>query len=138
MRTTLPIEPQPMVEMNVTPLIDVLLVLLIMFVITIPLQTHAVKLDLPAACIGCPDVNPFANEVAIASDDAVRWNGQTVNLEQLRSLVAASQRLPVLPELHLRPAAEARYEIVDRVLAVIKREHVARFGFVGNEAYSDF
>lgn len=138
MRTSLPLEPPPMAEMNVTPLIDVLLVLLIMFVITIPLQTHAVKLDLPAACVGCPDVKPTVNEVAVTATDQISWNSDAVTLDQLRSLVAASQRLPTVPELHLRAAADARYETVDRVLGVIKREHVTRFGFVGNEAYDRF
>jgi biopolymer transport protein ExbD len=138
MRTSLPFDPPPMAEMNVTPLIDVLLVLLIMFVITIPLQTHAVKLDLPAACVGCPDVKPTVNEVAVTATDQISWNGNAVTLDQLRSLVAASQRLSTLPELHLRPAADARYETVDRVLGVIKRERVSRFGFVGNEGYGAF
>ena len=74
----------------------------------------------------------------MTATDQISWNGEAVTLDQLRSLIAASQRLATLPELHLRPAADARYETVDRVLGIIKREHVSRFGFVGNEVYQRF
>ena len=128
--------PDPIVEMNTTPLIDVMLVLLIMLIITIPIQSHAVKIDLPQPCGACPQLDPVKNEVAIARSGQISWNATPVTGEQLRYLLARSRKLEPAPELHLRPAPEARYETVDEVLAIIKREHIRRFGFVGNEAYA--
>ena len=128
-------EPRPFMEMNTTPLIDVMLVLLIMFIITIPIQTHAVKLDLPT-CTNCPMPRATSNEVAISKSGAILWNGQDVGEKGLRYELALTRRMQPTPELHLRPDAEARYEIVDRVLADIKRAEIERFGFVGNEAYA--
>ena len=131
-------DPQPMVEMNTTPLIDVMLVLLIMFIITIPIQSHAVKLDLPEPCATCPTPNPIRNEVVIARSGTIYWNGVALSEAELRYLLARTQRMSPVPELHLRPDAQARYEVVDRVLALIKREEVRKVGFVGNEAYADW
>ena len=125
----------PMMEMNMTPLIDVLLVLLIMFIITIPIQTHAVKLDVPT-CAGCPAPNGVKNEVVIARTGAILWNGTNVGEDGLRYELSLTARMRPAPELHLRPDAQARYEIVDKVLADIKRSGVTKFGFVGNEAYA--
>jgi biopolymer transport protein ExbD len=131
-------EPAPMSEMNTTPLIDVMLVLLIMLIITIPVQTHAVKLDLPVPCISCPKPNPLRNEIRISRDDSITWNDVPMSLRDLRSELAATQRMRPAPELHLRPDAEARYETVDRVLGLIKQERVQKVGFVGNEAYANW
>ncbi len=131
-------DPQPMVEMNTTPLIDVMLVLLIMLIITIPIQSHAVKLDLPVPCTSCPVPNPLRNEVAITHGGAILWNGVTLTEPELRYELAATQRMSPIPELHLRPDAEARYDVVDRVLALIKQEQVRKVGFVGNEAYANW
>jgi biopolymer transport protein ExbD len=128
-------EPRPIIEMNTTPLIDVLLVLLVMFIITIPIQTHAIKLDLPQPCSNCPQLHPIKNLVEISKAGTLSWNGVPVGQDQLRALLQQSVRLRPAPELHLRPDAEARYEIVDQVLAAIKREHVQKVGFVGNEKY---
>jgi biopolymer transport protein ExbD len=128
---------QPMMDINTTPLIDVMLVLLIMFIITIPMQTHAVKVDTPS---GPPPAHvplPTKNEVAITNTGRVLWNGTPVDLVTLRNYLDQSQTLDPIPELQLRPAPGARYEVVDSVLAVTKRAHVARMGFVGNEAYAN-
>ena len=130
------VEPQPMVEMNTTPLIDVMLVLLIMLIITIPIQTHALKLDLPIPCPGCPVPKATSNEVRITRSGAILWNGVQLSEPQLRFELATTQRMRSVPELHLRPDPEARYEVVDRVLGLVKREQVRKVGFVGNEAYS--
>jgi len=130
-------DPQPMVEMNTTPLIDVMLVLLIMFIITIPMQTHAVKLDLPT-CSNCPAPRAVSNEIAITQAGAILWNGVALPESGISYELAATQRMRSVPELHLRPDAAARYEVVDRVLALIKRERVQKVGFVGNEAYANW
>ena len=131
---------EPMLEMNMTPLIDVLLVLIIMFIITIPPQTHAVKLDLPVNQQNNtpPPVDPVKNKVVITQPGAILWNGAPVNLETLRQYLDASQQMNPVPELHLQPEAEARYETVDEVLAVTKKAKVEKMGFVGNEAYMKF
>jgi biopolymer transport protein ExbD len=128
---------EPMLDMNVTPLIDVMLVLLIMFIITIPIQTHAVKLDLPVNQTNQPPppIDPIKNVLSINAQDQVLWNGAPVTMSQLRSYLDTTQQMNPVPELHLQPDATARYEIVDRVLAVTKQAHVQKMGFVGNEYY---
>jgi biopolymer transport protein ExbD len=128
---------EPMLDMNVTPLIDVMLVLLIMFIITIPIQTHAVKLDLPVNQQNNPPppIDPVKNKVSVSAQDQVLWNGSPVTMNQLRQYLDVTQQMNPVPELHLQPDATARYEIVDEVLAVTKRAHVQKMGFVGNEYY---
>jgi biopolymer transport protein ExbD len=126
-----------MMEMNTTPLIDVMLVLLVMLIITIPVQTHAVKLDLPG---GPPPerVDPIKNRLAITLTGALLWNGKVVSKPDLRVLLEATAASRREPELHLPPSAEAPYGSVDEVLAMAKRAEVTRMGFVGNEAYARF
>ena len=128
---------EPMLDVNVTPLIDVMLVLLIMFIITIPIQTHAVKLDLPVQQPNPPPqvIDPVKNVLSINAQDQVLWNGSPVTMTQLRSYLDTTQQMNPVPELHLQPDATARYEIVDQVLAVTKQAHVQKMGFVGNEYY---
>ena len=128
---------EPMIEMNMTPLIDVLLVLIIMFIITIPVQSHAVKLDLPVNQPNNtpPPVDPIKNRVVITQAGQVTWNETPVSLEQLRQYLDISQQMNPIPELHLQPEPEASYGLVDEVLAVTKRARVEKMGFVGNEAY---
>jgi biopolymer transport protein ExbD len=130
---------EPMMEMNMTPLIDVLLVLLIMFIITIPIQTHAVKVDLPQGNNPAPPVQPTKNTLAIAADGTISWNGIPVNEVTLRQYLDQSASMSPEPELHFQPDPQARYEQVDKVLAVIKRSNVSKLGFIGNEQYrNDF
>jgi biopolymer transport protein ExbD len=126
----------PMMDINTTPLIDVMLVLLIMFIITIPMQTHAVKMDTPQATISPPLPAP-KNEITITDHDQVLWNGTPVDLVVLRQYLDQSQALDPIPELRIHPAHDARYDLVDQVLAVTKRAHVTRMGFVGNEPYAN-
>ena len=128
---------EPMMEINTTPLIDVMLVMIIMLIITIPPQTHAVKLDLPQNTPNNepPPVDPIKNKIVITADGGVLWNGANVNLDQLRVYLEASQQMNPVPELHLQPEPDARYELVDEVLAVTKRANVTKMGFVGNDAY---
>ena len=131
---------EPMMDINMTPLIDVMLVLLIMFIITIPIQTHAVKLDLPVDQPNSPPppIDPVKNKVVITAQGQILWNGSPVSPEQLRQYLELSQQINPVPELHLQPEPEARYELVDEVLAITKRAHVEKMGFVGNEAYMNF
>src|SRR3954454_6799980 len=132
-------EGEPMMDINTTPLIDVMLVLLIMLIVTIPPQTHAVKLDLPVNQPNQPPppINPVKNVVSVNAQDQVLWNGTPVTMTQLRQYLDTTQQMNPIPELHLQPDASARYEIVDEVLAVTKRAHVQKMGFVGNEYYTN-
>jgi biopolymer transport protein ExbD len=131
-------EGDPMMDINTTPLIDVMLVLLIMFIITIPVQTHAVKLDLPQNQPNQPPppVLPVKNEVVIDRTGTIFWNGSPINITILRQYLDQTQTMNPIPELHLRPMPDARYEVVDQVLAVTKRANVTKMGFVNNEAYA--
>ncbi|KQX20149.1 MULTISPECIES: ExbD/TolR family protein [unclassified Sphingomonas] len=131
-------EGEPMMDINTTPLIDVMLVLLIMFIITIPIQTHAVKLDLPvdSGQNNPPPVDPVKNKVVITPDNQVLWNGTPIDLVRLRQYLDITQTMNPIPELHLEPDGQARYDLVDRVLAVTKRAQVEKMGFVGNEKYA--
>jgi biopolymer transport protein ExbD len=127
---------EPMMDINTTPLIDVMLVLLIMFIITIPIQTHAVKLDLPQNTNSPPPpIEPTKNIVVVTKEGTIEWNGNQVSMDQLRQYLDQTQQMNPVPELHLQPEATARYELVDEVLAVTKRSHVQKMGFVGNEYY---
>ena len=128
---------EPMMDINTTPLIDVMLVLLIMFIITIPIQTHAVKIDLPVNDPNStpPPVDPVKNKIVVMPDGIVLWNNQGVDLPTLQTLLERSTQMQPMPELHLQPHPESRYELVDEVLAVTKRAQVTAMGFVGNEAY---
>lgn len=125
-----------MVDMNTTPLIDVMLVLLIMFIITIPVQTHAVKLDLPPPNNEPLNVDPVFNQVDIDFLSNIYWNKQAVDMVQLRSYMRQAAVLPTEPELRLRPEALAKYEIVDQVMAEAQQAGITKMGFVGNEAYA--
>ncbi len=131
---------EPMMEINTTPLIDVMLVLLIMFIITIPVQTHAVKLDLPVDSQNQPrpPIDPVKNKIVIMPDNSVLWNGAPVDMVTLRQYLDITTTMTPTPELHLQPHPEARYDTVDEVLAVTKRANVQSMGFVGNEAYATF
>ena len=133
-------EGEPIMDINTTPLIDVLLVLLIMFIITIPIQTHAVKLDLPQnqSNPNPPPVDPIKNKIVITTAGVTLWNGTPVNATQLRQYLDVSQQMNPIPELHLQPEPDARYEVVDQVLAITKQARVEKMGFVGNEAYAEF
>jgi biopolymer transport protein ExbD len=128
--------PLPMIEMNTTPLIDVMLVLLIMLIITIPPQTHAVKLDLPVPTpLPVPPPDPIKNILVVTRGGTLVWNGSPMSMAMVRQELRATQQMNPTPELHLRPDPDARYGTVDELLGLIKREHVEKVGFEGNERF---
>jgi biopolymer transport protein ExbD len=131
----------PMMEINTTPLIDVMLVLLIMFIITIPVATHAVNIDLPAPSQNPPPVkvDPVKNKIVLQREgNKVLWNDTQVNNAELVNLLKQSMAMKPEPELQFEPEANASYELSAAVLNIIKKSGVTRFGFVGNERYAVF
>ena len=131
---------EPMMEMNTTPLIDVMLVLLIMFIITIPVATHAVNIDLPNPSAPPPDVvvKRDKNKLVIMPNNEIMWNGTAVNTSQLISLLKSTLAINPEPELQFQPDAQAPYDTTIQVLNIIKGSGVTAFGFVGNEQYAVF
>jgi biopolymer transport protein ExbD len=127
----------PMVDMNTTPLIDVMLVLLIMFIISIPIQTHAVKIDLPPPSDIPSDQEPVFNNLEIDFLNQILWNGEQVTFDQLQTYLNQIGRQPVTDqaEIRLRPDAMAEYATVNQVMALAQQAGIAKMGFVGNEAY---
>src|SRR3546814_9838649 len=116
-----------------TPWIDFMLLCLIMFIITIPVQTHAVKSDRPVPNPNQNNVDPEKNKVMINAAGVITWNGTPVDLAQLAVYLEQTKALPVEPELQVQPDPYARYFIVDNVMAVIKRRGVGKLGFVCHE-----
>ncbi|MFO1361400.1 MAG: biopolymer transporter ExbD [Burkholderiales bacterium] len=126
---------RPMAEINMVPLIDVMLVLLVIFIITAPLLTHAVKLDLPRASSAANLTRPENIQLAVDGASRLYWNGEAVDRAALRERLAAAGRLEPQPEIHLRADRTTPYEAVAQVLADSARAGLTRIGFIGpNEA----
>lgn len=130
----------PMMEINTTPLIDVMLVLLIMFIITIPVATHSVDIDLPASQDNPepPPVDPIKNKIVLTVRGEILWNGEPISGGQLQENLNSSKLINPEPELQFEPEALASYDLSAKVLQVIKASGVTKFGFVGNEKYRSF
>jgi biopolymer transport protein ExbD len=128
-------EDEPMMDINMTPLIDVMLVLLIMFIITIPVMTHAVKLDMPRATNAPSTAQPVVINLEIDFDGTVLWNGTPVDIESLEGYFRREAAIEPQPELHIRPSKRAKYDVVARVLASAQRNGMRKIGFVGNEQF---
>ncbi len=130
----------PMMEMNTTPLIDVMLVLLIMIIISVPVATHSVNIDLPVAATDPPDepIDPIKNKIVLTPDDQILWNGDPINSNELVRNLNLSLQFEVEPELQFEPESAASYDLAVRVLDIIKGSGVTKFGFVGNEKYRSF
>ena len=130
-------EDAPMTEMNMTPLIDVMLVLLIMFIITIPIQTHAVKMNMPVPSNAAPPPKPpEIIRIEVDFDGTIGWNGEIIAdramLESRLQQVAAE---PDQPEVHLRPNKLVTYKVVAMIMASAQRLGVTKIGIVGNEQF---
>lgn len=126
-----------MVEMNTTPLIDVMLCLLILLIWTLPPITNAVKLDMPRPSSTPSDQLPQFIEVEVDFDGTVLWNGQPVDEPTLLSYLHTAAVQEPQPELRLRPNKRVKYDYVARVLAHAQRLGVKKLGFVGNEQFMD-
>jgi biopolymer transport protein ExbD len=128
----------PMIEMNVTPLIDVMLVLLIMLIMTLPPITNSVNIDLPQATTATENIQNDKNKIVLTAQGQILWNGQAINDGQLVANLQQTLALPVEPELQFEPDANASYDLSSQVLNIIKASGVTKFGFVGNEKYRVF
>jgi biopolymer transport protein ExbD len=127
-------------DINTTPLIDVMLVLLVTLIVTLPIMTHAVKLDMPNANNPPPppNVQPEVIDLEIDFDGTVVWNGTPVSgMQQLEAYFGAERDKDPQPEIHLRPDRRARYDIVAQVLASAQRNHMKKIGFVNVAEFRD-
>ena len=130
-------EPDVMVDINTTPLIDVMLVLLVTFIMTLPVQTHAVKLDMPRPnANNKPSTPPSVVDLEVDFDGTILWNGNVVeSYDQLARYLASVAAKDVQDEVHLRPNRLAKYDVVAKALAIAQRLGVKKIGFVGNEQF---
>ena len=127
---------EPLTEMNMTPLIDVMLVLLIMFIITIPIQTHAVKMNMPVGPSAPPPKPPEIVRIDVDFDGTIGWNGTIIaDRNALEAKLATIAALPDQPEVHLRPNKLVTYKVVAMILASAQRLGVTKIGIVGNEQF---
>lgn len=128
-------EGEPMMEMNTTPLIDVMLVLLVMIIITIPVMTHATKLDMPQPNNTTITEPPPVVRVNIDDAGMIFWNGEQVSMSELESRFRQESAKDPQPELHILPDRWTKYEYVAAVLAAAQRNRMEKIGFVGQEQY---
>lgn len=127
---------RPISALNTTPLIDVMLVLLIMFIVTIPIANHKVKIDLPVGPPPAEQTEPTVHRLDIDAGGRLFWDGVPVAEEALPSRLTAVHEAGPNAVLHLRADAETRYEVFDRVLAAVKQAGVERLGFPDNQVHA--
>ena len=128
---------EPIMDINTTPLIDVMLVLIIMLIITIPIQTHAVKLNMPVGNPPPPPEPPQVVQIDVDFDGTIFWSGEQVDRETLDTRFRAAAAQPVQPEVHLRPNKLVTYKHVAHVMASAQRLGVTKIGLVGAEQFLD-
>jgi len=128
-----------MCDINTTPLIDVMLVLLVTLIVSLPIMTHAVKLDMPQANNPPPpDARPEVIDLEIDFDGTVVWNGTPVpNLDTLEGYFHTYADKDPQPEIHLRPDRRAKYDVVAKVLAAAQRNRMKKIGFVNTAEFAD-
>ena len=129
-------EGEVMIDINTTPLIDVMLVLIIMLIITIPIQTHAVKMNMPVGPSAAPPKPPEIVRIDVDFDGTIGWNGVVVaTREELEQRLRGVAAIPDQPEVHLRPNKLVAYKSVAMVMASAQRLGVTKIGLVGNEQF---
>ena len=121
---------KPMAEINMIPLIDVMLVLLVIFIITAPLLTHAVKIDLPQASSNPNITKPDNVQLGLSAQGVLFWNGEVVEKAEMRRRLRAAARLKPQPELHLRADRATHYQLLAEVMAEAAQAGLTRIGFV--------
>jgi biopolymer transport protein ExbD len=128
-------EPEVMIDMNTTPLIDVMLVLLIMLIITIPPQLHAVNLDMPLPTNAAKKVDPVVVKIDVDANSVINWNGKAVSRAELEAKLTEASAQQPQPELHIRSHAKAKYEAAAAVMASAQRMGLTKLGIVGSEQF---
>jgi biopolymer transport protein ExbD len=130
-------EPEVMIDMNTTPLIDVMLVLLIMLIITIPAQLHSVNLDMPVPTNAPKKADPVVIKIDVDAASVINWNGTPVNRSELEAKLAEASAQQPQPELHIRSHAKAKYEAAAAVMANAQRMGLTKLGIVGSEQFAN-
>ena len=129
-------EPEVMIDINTTPLIDVMLVLIIMLIITIPIQTHAVKLNMPVGIPPPPTTPPQVVTIDVDFDGTLIWNGETLSgRPELEARMRGAAAMQEQPEIHLRPNKLVRYRNVAMVMASAQRLGLTKIGIIGHEQF---
>ena len=128
-------EPEVMIDMNTTPLIDVMLVLLIMLIITIPAQLHAVNLDMPLPTNAAKKADPVVVKIDVDANSVINWNGKAVSRAELEAKLTEASAQQPQPELHIRSHAKAKYEAAAAVMASAQRIGLTKLGIVGSEQF---
>jgi biopolymer transport protein ExbD len=129
---------EPLGEINTTPLIDVMLVLLIVFVMAIPLSPDSLDVDLPSPGRVIERPHPVSNQLVIETTGSLRWNGRPVNDGELAGLLAQVRAMAPQPEVRFQPEPNASYDRAARVLLIVEGSRISNFGFVDNEKYAEF
>jgi biopolymer transport protein ExbD len=119
-----------MAEINMTPLIDVMLVLLVIFIITAPLFTHAIRLDLPKVASQAARETPDTITLSIDATGKIYWNDKPIGFEQMQTQFAAEAKKPAQPEIHLRAASATRYDVIAKVMGAAQGAGLSKIGFV--------
>jgi biopolymer transport protein ExbD len=130
-------EPEVMIDMNTTPLIDVMLVLLIMLIITIPAQLHSVNLDMPQPSNAAKKIEPVVIKIDVDAASVIHWNGKSVGRSELASLLAEAASQRPQPELHIRSHGKAKYEATAAVMASAQRLGLSKLGILGSEQFAN-
>ena len=129
-------EPEVMIEMNTTPLIDVMLVLLIMLIITIPAQLHSVNLDMPLPTNAPKKADPVVIKIDVDANSVINWNGKPIaDRAELDLRLSEAVAMQPQPELHIRSHAKAKYEAAAAVMASAQRKGLTKLGIVGSEQF---
>jgi biopolymer transport protein ExbD len=129
-------EPEVMIDMNTTPLIDVMLVLIIMLIITIPAQLHSVNLDMPLPTNAPKKADPVVIKIDVDADSVINWNGKPMGSRaELEAKLAEAVGMQPQPELHIRSHAKAKYEAAAAVMASAQRIGLTKLGIVGSEQF---
>ncbi len=129
---------EPLGEINATPLIDVLLVLLIVLIMAVPMATDSLEVALPSPDIEAPAPDPVRNLLTIENDGALTWNGRPIDDRTLAAQLARVRSMAPEPQVQLRPVANASYERSAQVLLIVKESRISKFGFLDNERYRSF
>ncbi|WP_395008219.1 ExbD/TolR family protein [Undibacterium sp.] len=129
-------DPEPMMEMNMTPMIDVMLVLIIMFITTLPIANHAVNLNLPTnQPTEAPPTPPVVVKIDVDFDGTTTWNGEVVNRSQLEAKLSEAAATNPQPEIHLQPNRLVSYKSVAAVMASAQSRGITKLGMIGNEQF---